>query len=299
MHRTIVILFIAGTFIVSCGSSKKSTKNKPTGTWQAQPIAIDGDSKDWPSPYPNSDSKAQIAYATANDKDNLYISVETGDPMTELKILRAGMTVWIDTGGGKGQNMAVNYPLPAEATNDQAANYSDRQEGAQSMDREKRLQERARRAVDNATQLSLDGFAGCNGAYMAKQTNNCGISVRMAVDEYNELVWEAAIPFKVLYGKEHLSKKDEGRPVSVCFEIKGVKWQGHNTNGDGQGMAGRGSGGMRGGGGGGMHGGGMHGGGGMRGGGGGGRMGNQQGAEHSNMTETTKTWKQFGLAYKE
>lgn len=115
----------------------------------------------------------------------------------------------------------------------------------------------------------------------------------MAIDEYNELIWEAAIPFKALYGKEHLDKKDEGKAISVCFAIKGVKrpekpkdnGESMDTKGNmrSEGMSG---GGMR------NASGGMHGGGGHRGGG-----GNMQNAEHESMFETTKTWKQFGLAY--
>ncbi len=79
--------FLAGALLAivvtssSCNSSKHSGKSHSSvpGTWQAEPIVIDGDSKDWPSPYPNYDSKAMVAYATSNDRKNLYLTVETGD----------------------------------------------------------------------------------------------------------------------------------------------------------------------------------------------------------------------------
>src|SRR5580658_13617 len=83
-------------FCSSCGGSKhKKSKDFMPGTWQATPITIDGDSKDWPSPYPNFDSKAKIAYATSNDKQFLYITMQTGDEMTQTKILKQGMIVSI------------------------------------------------------------------------------------------------------------------------------------------------------------------------------------------------------------
>ena len=67
-------LGVALVLLSSCGSSKhEKSKASLPGTWQAQPIVIDGDSKDWPSPYPNYDAKAMVAYATSNDKYNLYI----------------------------------------------------------------------------------------------------------------------------------------------------------------------------------------------------------------------------------
>src|ERR1700728_3087406 len=89
----IVALIVA---FVSCKSSKSTVKRIKPGAWQVSPIVIDGHNTDWPSPYPEYDDKAQIGYAVSNDKDNLYITVETGDPATQLKILKGGLTVWID-----------------------------------------------------------------------------------------------------------------------------------------------------------------------------------------------------------
>src|SRR5579863_10004437 len=53
-----------------------------------------------------------LGYAVSNDKENLYITVETGDPATQLKILRQGLTVWIDKTGGKEEETAINFPIP-------------------------------------------------------------------------------------------------------------------------------------------------------------------------------------------
>src|SRR4051812_31694016 len=109
--RPIVLLLILA-MASSCGGSKHSgSKNLAPGTWQATPIIIDGDSKDWPSPYPNYDSKAMIAYASSNDAQNLYITMQTGDELALMKILKQGMTVSIDTGGSKDATFQINYPL--------------------------------------------------------------------------------------------------------------------------------------------------------------------------------------------
>ena len=291
--RLLQVFFIIA--LAACGSSKHASTTKLPGTWQAQPIAVDGDSKDWPSPYPSYDAKAKVGYAMSNDKDNLYITMETGDAMTQIKMLRSGMTVWIDTGGGKNQAMAINYPLAAENADIQMDRKQEgdvQQNNPESMDREKRMQMRARRALDGALQLSLEGFGACNGGFLVKQTNNCGIVVRLAMDEYNEMIWEASIPLKALYGKDQLNKKDDGRPISVCFNIKAIK-KPEKPKGDSGGMNEGGSGT-------GMHGGGMHGGGGggMRGGGHGAST-EASGGERTSMFESTKTWKQFGLAYKD
>jgi len=111
---TIITLFII--FAVSCSSSKHSTSKRLPGLWQVQPINIDGSNKDWPSPYPEYDDKAMLGYAVSNDKDNLYITVETGDPATQLKILREGLTVWIDKTANKEASKNEYSPLTPRKT---------------------------------------------------------------------------------------------------------------------------------------------------------------------------------------
>jgi hypothetical protein len=287
--------------IAACKSSKETSATKKLpGTWQDQPVTIDGDSKEWPSPYPNYDSKALIAYATSNDKENLYVTVETGDEITQMKLLRTGLTVFIDTSGKKEQVMAIHYPLANEEVQIDLHTKGQGQGDAPAV---RNMTPRVQKGIGAATQITLEGWPTGNGGYLVTQHNPCGITVRMALDEYKELVWEAVIPFKAIYNKTELSKKDLGRPISVCFAIKGMKKASSPSGSDGNSNGGRmggGGGGMGGGSGmSGMGGGGM-GGGGMHGGGGHGGRGGSHGASNSTadyLIESTKTWKQFGLAY--
>jgi len=215
-HKISFLVFLG--LLLSCNTTKHAYKKKLPGTWQGQTIVVDGANKDWPSPYPGHDDKALISYAMSNDRDNLYITMATTDARTQLKVVQAGIIVWIDTGGAQGHNMAIKYP----ATSDYVSMPVNRVEGQGNMetDRTKRLQMRARTALSDATQISFEGFNGCNTFFKITEVNSCGIMVRMNISESNELVWEASIPFKALYGKEHISKSDNGRPISVCFNIK-------------------------------------------------------------------------------
>ncbi|MDR3679706.1 MAG: hypothetical protein P4L41_07055 [Flavipsychrobacter sp.] len=280
----------------SCHSTKHSGKSAGMpGTWQATPIVVDADSKDWPSPYPNYDSKSFVGYATSNDKQYLYVTMETGDEYTEMKILKAGMTMWIDTAGGKGQSLAIHYPLPDDNEPFEMDRSKEKQGGQTGYDNKLRSQDftlKVKRSVGNATQLTVEGLPYCSGGFAITQTNPCGIQVRIGVDEYKELIWEAAIPFKALYGKDTLTRADAGRPISVCFSIKGFKKP--KSSGD----SGAGNG-MSNGGGAGGHGGGMGGGGRGMGGKGGGQ-GQRNGTDpKEQLYETTRTYKYFGLAYQQ
>ncbi len=274
-------------FSLSCNSSKHSGKSKDAmpGTWQSTPISIDGDSKDWPSPYPNFDAKAEIAYATSNDKENLYITMETGDEMTQMKILKQGMIVSIDTSGGKNADFHINFPLPNDS------DPIDLPQGAHKQDpgamQTKQLDVKLSKSAKDANQFSLEGFINCNGGYMVSQNIPCGIKVIARIDEYKELVWEAVVPLKTIYNESAITAGDADKPISVCFAIKGFKnpaakgadngnGMSNNTGGTGANLSGRGGG--RGG----------HGGGGAR----------PADNPLQHLYESTKTWKHFALVYK-
>lgn len=272
--------------VISCGSSRHSgrSKNVLPGTWQSQPIVIDGDSKDWPSPYPNYDAKARVGYATSNDKRNLYITVETGDEMTQMKILKQGMTVSIDTSGKKDPGFNINYPI----LNDNDPMDMPGSEGHKNQSHfhtEGQWSLKISKLAKEDNQFTLDGFGTCNGGYLVSQATKCGIKVMMRIDEYKELVWEAAIPFKAIYGVDSISSTDAGRPISVCFAINRFKHPESKStsenNSGGMGMNNGMGGGARGGG---------------RG-GGGGRNVSEDPLQH--LYENTKNWKQFSIAWQQ
>jgi hypothetical protein len=288
---------------VSCSSSKHSKVKRLPGKWQAQPIRVDGSNKDWPSPYPEYDDKAMLGYAVSNDKENLYITVETGDPATQLKIIREGLTVWIDKTANKEEITAINFPIPQPASRESkgegerpaGGHIQQGQAGGSSPDRQRiQLEERVSKALQGANEYSLQGFKNCNLQYPIMEKDSCGIVVRMALDADNELVWEAVIPFKTFYYKSQVTRADKGKPISICFETTGIK----RPAGQGNGSRG---GGMRPGVGFGMGGGmGM----GMHMGGGGMHSGNRNNQNNNNsimesLYKSTKTYKITGIAYQE
>ena len=277
---------LTAVFTMSCGGSRHSGKSKNfiPGTWQQQPIVIDGNSKDWPSPYPNFDAKAKIAYATSNDKENLYITMEAGDEMTQIKILKQGMTVSIDTSGNKDAAFHINFPLPNDAEPIELPQGTRKNDPASLQGRQ--LDVKLSKSAKDANQFSLEGFNGCNGGYMVSQTTSCGIKVIARIDEYKELVWEAVVPFKAIYNKSVITAQDAEKPISVSFAIKGFKNPSSknadnsngisNNTGTGANLNGRNNQGT-------------------------GRPPSTRQPENpmQHLYDNTKTWKQFGLAYKQ
>jgi hypothetical protein len=218
----------------ACNSSKHSSSKRLPGTWQPTPIVIDGKNNDWPSPYPEYDDKAMLGYMVSNDKDNLYITVETGDPATQLKILRQGLTVWIDRKGTREEVTAINYPIPmrrqAEEDEPDAARpgrqHLQQGQGGQAASNDQRrleMEDKVRAALDQAKEFSLQGFKSCNLQYPVLEKDSCGVEVRVGLDENNELVWEAVVPFRSFYFKPEIARADKGRQITICFETTGEK----------------------------------------------------------------------------
>ena len=291
--RSFIIALGCLSLFVSCGAIKKGGKSVTTveNPWQPTPIAIDGDSKDWPSPYPNFDSKSKIAYATSNDNEYLYVTCETGDELTQVKILKAGMRLCIDTNGHKSPSFFINYPLENTLVELNMGG-GDKEAGKdKAMQMAKKSNQFVKTALEQANQLSLEGFGSCNGGYTISQMP-CGIKVKIRMDEFKELVWEAAIPLKLLKGGNTTHLPDV---LSVCFELKALpkpKGSGVDNINDNMTQSNASMGGNR------SAMGGAAGGRGMGGGRGGGRGGMQSENPMETLFSTTKTWKVFKVANK-
>ncbi|RLD20052.1 MAG: hypothetical protein DRI71_10905 [Bacteroidetes bacterium] len=58
-----------------------------------------------------SDSNSNVLYHVSNDKENLYISLNTSETASIAKILKTGLTFYFDTKGKKAKDLYVQYPL--------------------------------------------------------------------------------------------------------------------------------------------------------------------------------------------
>ena len=199
------------------------------------------------------------------------------------------MVVTIDTSGKKGDGFVISYPLQNDneifEVQKSGEHLRKEQTGPQV---NKQFGQKVKKAAGLANQLALDKFIDCSGAFLISQPTPCGINVKLAIDQYNDLVWEAVIPFKSIYGKQSISKTDVGRGISVCFAIKGYKKpETKSTAGDNNSMGQSG-----------MNSGGRN--------ANGARMNSMHGAgaravqenPMAHLYESSKTWKQFSIAGK-
>jgi len=55
--------------------------------------------------------KVRLYYFISNDYDNLYIDIKVDDPGVQQRILKEGLTLWIDMNGTEVKKMGIRFPL--------------------------------------------------------------------------------------------------------------------------------------------------------------------------------------------
>lgn len=242
------IIKTGSALFLFCAFASCSSKTYPDGTYQQTPVIIDGDLNEWSKPLRFGSNGGQMQYNVTNDKENIYISIETKDQATAMKILRSGVNIYIDPGAGKSKKNCIAFPLannslPAQST---GTSTSGARQGREDMMQSLLIQ---------ATTFNVTGFKNIdNRQYDVKDKSKIKIAIQP--DMGYGLAYEAAIPIKYIVDDE----KKGAQNISVGITINAMKGGGENYRSSGN------SGGM----GGGMRGGGRGGGRGMGGGGGGG-----------------------------
>jgi hypothetical protein len=79
--------------------------------WRDRDVVIDGNHGDWAGALLQVDEKVPIAAAAVNDGQFLYVVLTTSDPARRAQILREGLVVWFDPGGGDSKHFGVKFPV--------------------------------------------------------------------------------------------------------------------------------------------------------------------------------------------
>jgi uncharacterized membrane protein YgcG len=246
-------------------------------------INIDGDVKEWGDSLRYYNKDKQLNYSLANDQDNLYMAIRINDRSEIIRVLRAGLTLSIDTRGKKKESFSITFPVGDQGPNNLAQPTDDLQ-GKTDITQEDR-DELAQARLTKLREIRVSGFKDIEGETITT-SNTYGIKTAIDYDKDGYLVYEAAIPLKFFHADD-ITKYE----WAFNFKINGITRKAPNNNNSdqgGAGHAGRGGGGFAGGGGGrGGHGGGR-----------GGRMGggNSAPVDRSELSKSVGFWEKYYLA---
>jgi hypothetical protein len=273
------------TFIIalllSFAIQAKSQDKKPTMQRAPANVNVDGKLTEWGDSLALYDIKSRLNYTVANDDSNLYVVAFVTDRQLKRKIMAGGITISVNSEGKKHKTYSITYPLPSSKAVFSKSDDDDDAEDSQPP------------SLLESTSIKVVGFKDVESDVITT-SNTYGFKAAVKFDDKHNLIYETAIPLKMLYMK-HTKNND----LAINIAINGVQRpSGGSHSGGGSGMEG---GGIGGGGGMGGSGGGMGGGGGRRGGGGGGGGhrgggGGQQQGDKSGMSESTDFWVELALA---
>lgn len=216
--------------------------------WQSNPVTIDGLAPEYQN-FRYYDASSKIFYSFSNDRTNLYICLKTSDNAMQMKIMKAGMEIWIDTTSKAKKQTGILFPL-ADITK---TNFG----GAQPQMNNEGQKPDISRIKQNfflaQTYMQLIGFKKATNG-LSRLEDKSGIKVRMNWDSTNTLIYESIVPLKTFY-RESLSDSDSNKIFTLTINVNGIEMpgmlKGGHPGGEGPGgeMGGQGGGRMPGGGG--------------------------------------------------
>lgn len=273
MNNKLILSAFTVLFLVGC-----SPKQYPIGNFQSSPILVDGNATDWELPLRFGSEKEALRYSISNDNENLYVCVASDFTPTQMRMLRAGISIYLDIKGKEGKSVGVTFPFMGKKRN---ATQIPMDRSQQSNLRKGNLNDEniKKLAIMEANMFKSFGFLNnSNGVYELVEINPIKIAVNYDLDDI--LIIEAKIPIKLFYDKELNAQNSPN--ISVGVELNNILGGGANRGGQMGGM-----------------GGGMRGGGGMsRGGVGGGMRGGNFSGGPGGISEPFINWYPFKLAVK-
>ena len=239
MRQTFPSLLTA--LIFSVFTSTCFAQDVKTLTLSAPPqnIIIDGDAKEWGDSLRYYNTEKHISYDIANTKDTLYMAIRVNDRLSQMRILRAGLTFSIDTKGKKKETFSITFPLSvgSNKTPVESLHTDDAPTNITKKDRDELERER----LSNLRGIKVTGFKDVEDEMMTT-SNTYGFQTAVNYDRDGYLVCEAAIPLSFFHA-DNLT----GGLWAFNFKINGVqrKPQGESgENGRDENHGGRGGGGM-------------------------------------------------------
>jgi hypothetical protein len=236
----ILILF------VSCKAPLYETK------WQDHEVVADGNPKEWKIPLRFYDNKSKLSYTVTNDLDNLYICIRITDDASQIKVMRAGMQIWLDTTGSNKQTTGILFPKRISQQPDPVPQNSETNSKRTSGGHQVNMKHLRTDFQREYKEMQVTGFkAPIRGALPLQNDFGINIGINWDANRYDSsfiMIYEAVIPFKTFY-KNKLTLTDSVKKFGVSIIVSQLPYapgkSGGARGGGGSGMAG---GGMRGGG---------------------------------------------------
>ncbi|MFP4065034.1 MAG: hypothetical protein ACLFN2_02175 [Bacteroidales bacterium] len=180
--------------------------------WQPTALQPDQIPLDWEASA-EQDPSGKLGYSISNDNDNLYIYFKTADRTMQLKMLRAGVQLDIDSLGGEESHMAIRFPY-----------YPDGEKASESVQMPLSGSQGSRPVAVNSalaerTTMYVTGFPGVESGPVDHVHSGNGM-VRMQMDESENMYYWAVLPLR--FFPSVLTGQAEGDAMAIRISVLGI-----------------------------------------------------------------------------
>jgi hypothetical protein len=234
-----------------------SPKLAPEGHYQDSQVTADGIPGEWKMPLRFTNSAYTMQFNVTNDDQNIYVAISSLDDITQLRILRSGMTIYFDPKGKKNKEISLHFPIQKapdpngyRSRGDGSTTYYQNQNNTQNRDTRKE------ELLLQSDYYNTTGFTGIENGQFSVGDLKTPIHIGIKLNNQDSLlVYEVIIPIKNILGPDWAAKASK-KNFGVGVVLDAVAGSGGGGGGGrpggfggmrGMGMRGMGGGGMGGG----------------------------------------------------
>jgi hypothetical protein len=184
---------------VASGGKAVVVASKVPSRFVAMPPTIDGKATEWTDSL-QYDANSHLQYQVLNDARTVYVRLKAADMPTQAKMAYLGMVVWLDSTGRNQQQLGVRFPLPIDLSSIKAP--AERPAGAMGPSAAERQEEhlnRLRSIITGANQMELLNYRGSKEPVLTDSEARLGVKSAIGLDARNNLIYELAVPLRLLY----------------------------------------------------------------------------------------------------
>ena len=185
--------------------------------WMSSPVVMDGNPTEWPQPFRYYDGNTKLQFSFANDTGDIYVCVKITDDLTQMRLFRSGLNVWIDPKGKKKETICISFPTKGETNPEEGPGKRrshDAMEEDPSAARSNILRLKQHASLQQVS-LRVKGFTNVPEQVLPLK-NNYGINVAFNWDSLNTLTIEYKFPAALVLGHT-LAVSDTSKPIGIGF----------------------------------------------------------------------------------
>ena len=208
MKIIVLAILLTHSFFIS----NAQTKNLITS--RTSVINIDGETSDWNGYSSNYNENSKSTYIIINDNQKIYFLFKFSEKASQMKVLRAGLEINIDTTGKNNFPISVIFPFSIDRLNNDI--YSHSVTGIKpTMDFEANKE----MLINKSNNIRLIGFNSGYSDIMINKTNTLNIESCIKFNNQNELILEMSIPIKLFFESKIKNYK---YPFAIQFSMMGL-----------------------------------------------------------------------------